>query len=233
MKIVSVIARYLLGLMFTVFGLNGFLNFIHQPPPTNPLAIQFFVAISASHFAAFFFAVQLIGGLLLLSGFFVPLALTVLAAELYNILAFHLTLCAGEHRSGAGRMRAVGRWSSCSTATASTAFSPQSLWCRNSLLRCREAQCLLAAEHVSLIPQTAEITPKAYTEFESRPLLVQQLRHVGPRPVQDFRSVHSRSDILHTPERAGVPSCRRFWSTANLAITKNATEHGLGYLPYV
>ena len=95
MKIVSVIARYLLGLIFTVFGLNGFLNFIHQPPPANPLAIQFFVAISASHFAAFFFAVQLIGGLLLLSGFFVPLALTVLAAELYNILAFHLTLSPG------------------------------------------------------------------------------------------------------------------------------------------
>ncbi|MGB6688072.1 MAG: hypothetical protein WBE76_09555 [Terracidiphilus sp.] len=92
MKTVSIIARYLLGLVFTVFGLNGFLNFIHQPPPTNPLALQFFVAISASHFAAFFFAVQLIGGLLLLSGFFVPLALTMLAAELYNILAFHLTL---------------------------------------------------------------------------------------------------------------------------------------------
>ena len=92
MKIVSVIARYLLGLIFTVFGLNGFLNFIHQPPPANPLAIQFLVAISSSHFAAFFFAVQLIGGLLLLSGFFVPLALTLLAAELYNILAFHMTL---------------------------------------------------------------------------------------------------------------------------------------------
>src|ERR1700758_2784603 len=92
MKIVSVIARYLLGLIFTVFGLNGFLNFIHQPPPPNPVAIQFLVAVSASHFAAFFFAMQLIGGLLLLSGFFVPLALTVLAAELYNILAFHLTL---------------------------------------------------------------------------------------------------------------------------------------------
>ena len=92
MKIVSVIARYLLGLIFTVFGLNGFLNFIHQPPPPNPLALQFFVAISASHFAVFFFAVQLIGGLLLLSGFFVPLALTLLAAELYNILAFPLTL---------------------------------------------------------------------------------------------------------------------------------------------
>jgi putative oxidoreductase len=95
MKIASVIARYLLGVMFTVFGLDGFFNFIHQPPPSNPLALQFLVAIGASHFAAFFFAVQLIGGLLLLSGFFVPLALTVLAAELYNILAFHLTLSPG------------------------------------------------------------------------------------------------------------------------------------------
>ena len=95
MKTASIISRYLLGLMFTVFGLNGFLNFIHQPPPANPLALQFFVAVSVSHFAAFFFAVQLLGGVLLLSGFFVPLALTVLAAELYNILAFHLTLSTG------------------------------------------------------------------------------------------------------------------------------------------
>jgi putative oxidoreductase len=92
MKITSIVARYLLGLMFTVFGLNGFLNFIPQPPLTNPLTIQFLVSVSQSHFAAFFFAMQVLGGLLLLSGYFVPLALTVLAAELYNILAFHLTL---------------------------------------------------------------------------------------------------------------------------------------------
>jgi putative oxidoreductase len=92
MKTTSIVARYLLGLMFTVFGLNGFLNFIHQPPPTNPLALQFLVTVSESHFAAFFFAIQLLGGLLLLSGYFVPLALTLLAAVLYNILAFHLTM---------------------------------------------------------------------------------------------------------------------------------------------
>jgi uncharacterized membrane protein YphA (DoxX/SURF4 family) len=92
MKTTSTVSRYLLGLIFTVFGLNGFLNFIHQPPPANPLATQFFVAVSASHFAAFFFAVQVLGGLLLLSGYFVPLALTALAAELYNIIAFHVTL---------------------------------------------------------------------------------------------------------------------------------------------
>jgi len=92
MRTASIIARYLLGLIFTVFGLNGFLNFIHQPPPANPLTIQFLVSVSESHFAAFFFALQVLGGLLLLSGFFVPLALTLLAAELYNILAFHVTL---------------------------------------------------------------------------------------------------------------------------------------------
>ena len=59
------------------------------------MAIQFLVAVSASHFAAFFFAGQVLGGLLLLLGRFVPLALTLLAAELYNILAFHLTMAPG------------------------------------------------------------------------------------------------------------------------------------------
>ena len=92
MRMIAIVARYLLGLIFAVFGLNGFLNFIHQPPPANPLANQFFVSVSESHFAAFFFAIQLLAGLLLLSGYFVPLALTLLAAELYNILAFHVTL---------------------------------------------------------------------------------------------------------------------------------------------
>ena len=86
MRTVAIVARYLLGLIFTVFGLNGFLNFIHQPPPPNPVAIQFLVSVSESHFAAFFFAIQVLGGLLLLSGYFTPLALTLLAAELYNIL---------------------------------------------------------------------------------------------------------------------------------------------------
>ena len=56
------------------------------------LSTRVVVAVSASHFAAFFFALQVLGGLLLLSGIFIPLALTLLAAELYNILAFHLTM---------------------------------------------------------------------------------------------------------------------------------------------
>lgn len=95
MKLVSITSRYLLGLLFTVFGLNGLLNFLHQPPPSDALALQFLVAVSASHYAAFFFVVQVAGGLLLLSGYFIPLALILLAAELYNILAFHLMFESG------------------------------------------------------------------------------------------------------------------------------------------
>ncbi len=95
MKTASTIARYLLGLIFVVFGLNGFFSFIHQPPPTNPLAIQFFTSVSASHFSYMFFGLQLIAGLLFLTGFFVPLALIILAAELVNILTYHVTMDPG------------------------------------------------------------------------------------------------------------------------------------------
>lgn len=105
MKIASMIARYLLGFVFTVFGLNGFLQFIHQPPPANPLALQFLGAVSVSHFAAFFFVVQTVAGLMLLSGYFIPLALVLLAAEIYNILAYHLTMDPGG--IGAGLFAAI------------------------------------------------------------------------------------------------------------------------------
>jgi uncharacterized membrane protein YphA (DoxX/SURF4 family) len=95
MKLVSAIARYLLGFLFTGVGLNGLLKVHPQPLPINPIGAQFYIAATQSHFDAFFFAVQILGGVLLLSGFFVPLALILLAAELYNILAYHITLAAG------------------------------------------------------------------------------------------------------------------------------------------
>jgi putative oxidoreductase len=91
MKIASTIARYLLGFIFFVFGLNGFLHFIPQPPPTG-LALQFFVTVSASHYMVLVFAVQVIGGLLLLVNRYVPLALTLLGPVLVNILLFHITM---------------------------------------------------------------------------------------------------------------------------------------------
>jgi putative oxidoreductase len=92
MKILTIIARLILGLAFTVFGLNFFLNFIPQPPPPAGLAGDFSKVFAAS---GFFYAVgtmQLLTGVLLLIGRFVPLALTILAAVLYNILVFHVSM---------------------------------------------------------------------------------------------------------------------------------------------
>jgi hypothetical protein len=71
-----------------VFGLNGFLQFIHMPPPTG-VAAQFFGAIFASHYYIVIFAVQVLGGLLLLVNRFVPLALVILGPVIVNIFFFH------------------------------------------------------------------------------------------------------------------------------------------------
>jgi putative oxidoreductase len=91
MKIVALIARILLGLIFFVFGLNGFLHFI--PSPTRPGAAgQFIGAMAASHYSHLVFAVQLIAGALLLVNRFVPLAVVLLGAVLANILTFHITM---------------------------------------------------------------------------------------------------------------------------------------------
>jgi putative oxidoreductase len=91
MKIVSIIARILLGLMFFIFGLNGFLNFMHGQIPGG-VAGTFLGALIASHFIWFVCAVQVIAGVLLLANRFVPLALALLAPVLYNILVYHITM---------------------------------------------------------------------------------------------------------------------------------------------
>jgi putative oxidoreductase len=88
MKTASLIARLLLGVIFLVFGLNGFLQFIHMPPPTG-VAAQFFGAIFASHYYIVIFAVQVLGGFLLLVNRFVPLALVILGPVIVNIFFFH------------------------------------------------------------------------------------------------------------------------------------------------
>jgi putative oxidoreductase len=94
MKIASVIARYLLGLIFLVFGLNGFLHFIPMPPPKG-LAAQFGAAIFASHYWVVIFGIQVIGGVLLLVNRFVPLALVLLGPVIVNIFFFHALMDPG------------------------------------------------------------------------------------------------------------------------------------------
>ena len=89
MKIASTIARYLSGLIFLTFGLNGFLNFIHMPPPTG-VAGQFLGAMFVSRLYVVIFFMQILPAVLLLANRYVPLALTILAAVIFNILSFHI-----------------------------------------------------------------------------------------------------------------------------------------------
>ena len=85
-------ARLLLGAIFTVFGLNGFLHFIPAPPPAG-LAAVFVGGLGASGYMfPLLKGTDVITGLLLLSNRFVPLALTILAPIVVNIVAFHAFL---------------------------------------------------------------------------------------------------------------------------------------------
>jgi uncharacterized membrane protein YphA (DoxX/SURF4 family) len=91
MKIAALIARILLGLVFVVFGLNGFLNFIKGPLPSG-LAGQFLGALMQSHFVLVVSAVELAGGVLLLVNRYVPLALVLLGPVIVNIFFYHLLM---------------------------------------------------------------------------------------------------------------------------------------------
>jgi putative oxidoreductase len=88
MKIPSLVARYLLGFIFLVFGLNGFLHFIPAPPPPG-VAGDFMIALFVSHYLVIIFLLQVIPAVLLLVNRFVPLALTLLGPVIVNILCFH------------------------------------------------------------------------------------------------------------------------------------------------
>ncbi len=95
MKYATLTVRILLGLIFTIFGLNGFFQFLPMPPLPEE-SMKFMGGLMA---APYFFPVlkttEVVSGLLLLSGLYVPLALTVLAPIVLNIFLFHLFLAPG------------------------------------------------------------------------------------------------------------------------------------------
>jgi putative oxidoreductase len=92
MKIVTLIARLLLGLICVVFGLKGFLNFLNMGPMPTGLAGQFIGALALSHYYWVVAALQVAGGLLLLVNRFVPLGLVLLGPVIVNIILYHVFL---------------------------------------------------------------------------------------------------------------------------------------------
>ena len=94
MRVVVIMARILLGLMFVVFGLNPFLKFLPMPQLTGVWG-QFLGALVVSHFVWFVGAVQVISGALFLINRYVPLAIALSGPVIANILAYHLTMQLG------------------------------------------------------------------------------------------------------------------------------------------
>jgi len=92
MKIATIIARVLLGLIFVVFGSNAFLHFLPMPPLPQGLPGEYLHAFFASGYVYVIGGFQVIGCLLLLIGRFVPLGLTILGAVIVNIWCFHLLM---------------------------------------------------------------------------------------------------------------------------------------------
>ena len=94
MKIATIIARTLLGLVFVVFGFNGFFHFIPMgsPPAPDSPAGMFFAAVSTTGYMKVVFLFQIIGGLLLLLNVLPVLGLVILCPIIFNIVLFHLTM---------------------------------------------------------------------------------------------------------------------------------------------
>src|SRR5947207_5703384 len=91
MKYAVIIIRVLLGLLFAVFGSSAFLHFIPMPPMQG-LPGQFIGALFGSGYIYAIAGVQVVGGLLLLIGRFVPLGLSLLVPVIVNIMLYHILL---------------------------------------------------------------------------------------------------------------------------------------------
>ncbi|MBW1830322.1 MAG: DoxX family membrane protein [Deltaproteobacteria bacterium] len=94
MKFAVIGARVLLGLIFTVFGLHGFFHFSFIPMPEMSEAGGTFMGalMGTGYFMMVVKAVEVLAGVMILTGRFLPLGLILLAPVTVNILLFHIFL---------------------------------------------------------------------------------------------------------------------------------------------
>jgi putative oxidoreductase len=91
MKAATIVARILLGLVFVVFGSNVWFQFLPAPPMKGPIGAMM-GAMFETHYIHIIAAFQVLGGLILLIGRYVPLGLTLLGPIIVNILLIHILM---------------------------------------------------------------------------------------------------------------------------------------------
>jgi uncharacterized membrane protein YphA (DoxX/SURF4 family) len=91
-RIITAIVRGLLGLMFLVFGLNGFLNFMPAPKDLPPDMITVITGLMKGGYMAVVSGAEIVVAVLLLINRFVPLALALLAPIVVGIITFHIAV---------------------------------------------------------------------------------------------------------------------------------------------
>ena len=91
-RIAVVIVRILLGLMFLIFGLNGFFNFMPPPKDLPAEIVNVMGALMNSGYMAVVAGAEVIIAVLLLINRFVPLALAMLAPIVVGIITFHIAM---------------------------------------------------------------------------------------------------------------------------------------------
>jgi len=88
----TIAARLALGLMFAVFGLNGFLHFLPMPAPDGAAGALMGAFAATGYMFPLIKGTELVAALLLLSGRMPALGLLLLAPIVVNIIAFHAFL---------------------------------------------------------------------------------------------------------------------------------------------
>lgn len=92
MKILILIARILLGLVFLLFGVIGLFHLVPKQPMPDGVMKQFVDVLEASHYTVVVSAIEVAAAVLFLINRFVPLALVLIGPIIVNILLFHILL---------------------------------------------------------------------------------------------------------------------------------------------
>ena len=91
-KKIMIATRVFLGLVFTIFGLNGFLGFMPPPPISESAQSMMQALMETGYFFPILKIIETVSGVLLLANIFSPFFVIVLAPVIFNILTFHIFL---------------------------------------------------------------------------------------------------------------------------------------------